>query len=57
MSKITTVGIGLAKNVFSVHGIDEAGVVVLRKALTRSQLAAAVAHSMRDRDGSMFRGA
>ena len=43
MSKITTVGIDLAKNLFSVHGIDETGAVVLRKTLSRAQLAAAVA--------------
>lgn len=43
MSKITTVGIDLAKNVFSVHGIDESGVVVVRRTLSRSQLMAAVA--------------
>ena len=31
MDKITTVGIDLAKNVFSVHAVDERGRVVLRK--------------------------
>ena len=29
MSKITMVGIDLAKNVFSVHGVDESGTVML----------------------------
>ncbi len=43
MSKITTVGIDLAKNVFSVHGVDKVGAVMLRKTLTRCQLTAAVA--------------
>jgi len=43
MGKITTVGIDLAKNVFSVHAIDDAGGVVLRRVLTRAQLPAAVA--------------
>ncbi len=43
MSKITTVGIDLAKNVFSVHGIDEAGAVVLRKTVSRARLAEMVA--------------
>jgi len=36
--KITTVGVDLAKNVFQVHGVDEHGHVVLRKALKRSQV-------------------
>lgn len=43
MAKITTVGIDLAKNVFSVHGVDENGVVVIRKTVTRSRLAQLVA--------------
>jgi len=43
MSKITTVGIDLAKNVFSVHGIDETGAVVLRRAVGRTRLAETVA--------------
>jgi len=36
--KITTIGIDLAKNVFQVHGVDEQGKVVLRKALKRHQV-------------------
>ena len=36
--KITTVGLDLAKNVFQVHGIDEAGEVVVRKTLRRRQM-------------------
>lgn len=43
MSKITTVGIDLAKNVFSVHAVDENGAVVLRKTLTRARLLPTVA--------------
>lgn len=35
---ITTVGIDLAKNVFSVHGVDTHGKVMLKKTLTRSKL-------------------
>lgn len=38
--KITTVGIDLAKNVFQVHGVDERGMVVLRKQLRRDQMTA-----------------
>jgi len=38
MSTMTTVGIDLAKNVLSVHGVDGAGKVVLRKTLSRAKL-------------------
>lgn len=38
MSKITAIGIDLAKNVFELHGVDERGVCVLRKRLSRSRL-------------------
>jgi transposase len=38
MSEITTIGLDLAKNVFQVHGIDETGQVVVRKALRRGQV-------------------
>ncbi len=43
MEKITTVGIDLAKAVFSLHGVDGAGHVVLRCTLRRDQLVQAVA--------------
>ena len=36
--KITTVGLDLAKNVFQVHAIDEAGEVIVRRALRRHQV-------------------
>lgn len=35
---VTTVGIDLAKNVFSVHGVDSHGKVVLKKTVSRSKL-------------------
>lgn len=35
---ITTAGIDLAKNTFSVHGVDAQGKVVLKKTVTRSKL-------------------
>ena len=35
---ITTVGIDLAKNVFSVHGVDAHGKAVLKKTLSRGRL-------------------
>ena len=43
MEKITTVGIDLAKNVFSLHGVDGIGRVVLRKTVRRGQLVQTVA--------------
>ncbi|MDZ7654254.1 MAG: IS110 family transposase, partial [Burkholderiaceae bacterium] len=38
MGEITTVGIDLAKSVFSVHGVDAHGKTVLRKTLGRGKL-------------------
>ena len=38
MREITTIGLDLAKNVFQVHGIDQAGDVVVRKQLRRAQV-------------------
>jgi hypothetical protein len=35
MSDVTTVGIDLAKNVFSLHGVDAEGAVVLRRSVNR----------------------
>ena len=43
MEQITTVGIDLAKNVFSLHGVDGAGRVMLRRTVRRDQLVATVA--------------
>jgi len=43
MSDVTTCGIDLAKNVFSIHAVDGHGVVVLRKTVVRARLAALVA--------------
>jgi len=47
MSNVTTVGIDLAKNVFSVHGVDAKGREVLRRTVRRDQLAALVAQRPR----------
>ena len=38
MSEITTIGLDLAKSVFQVHGIDDAGGIVLRKRFRRRQV-------------------
>ena len=35
---VSTVGLDLAKNVFQAHAIDEAGDVVVRRALRRRQM-------------------
>lgn len=38
METVTTIGLDIAKSVFQVHGVDEAGGVVLRQRLTRSRM-------------------
>ena len=43
MEQITTVGIDLAKSVFSLHAINGTGQVVLQRKLRRDQLVMAVA--------------
>ena len=37
MKEITTVGIDLAKSVFTVHGVDALGRTVLRKTVRREK--------------------
>ena len=43
MEQITTVGIDLAKSVFSLHGVDATGETVLRRTVRRDRLAETVA--------------
>ena len=43
MNEVTTVGIDLAKSVFSLHGVDGRGAVVLRKTVSRAKLSGVVA--------------
>src|SRR5688500_16913771 len=43
MDKITTVGIDLAKNTFSLHGVDASGKVLLRKTVSRARLTEVIA--------------
>lgn len=43
MEQVTTVGIDLAKNVFSLHGVDNTGRVLLRRTVRRDQLIEVVA--------------
>ena len=38
MGQVVTIGLDLAKSVFQAHGVDEAGEVVVRRKLRRSQL-------------------
>ena len=42
MEKVTTVGIDLAKNLFSLHGVDAAGETVLRRTVRRDRLVEAL---------------
>lgn len=46
--KIAPVGLGLARNVFQIHGVDERGKLVLRKQLKRERVACTL------RDGEQF---
>jgi transposase len=43
MSIVSTVGIDLAKNLFSLHGTDENGAVLLRRTVSRSELGELIA--------------
>ena len=43
MSIVSTVGIDLAKNVFSIHGVDARGVVLIRRTVARAKLAQLIA--------------
>ena len=43
MNLVSTLGIDLAKNTFSVHGVDAQGAVVVRRTLSRKQLPELVA--------------
>jgi transposase len=43
VNNVTTVGIDLAKSLFSVHGVNQLGVVVIRRTLPRGKLLALIA--------------
>jgi transposase len=43
MNAVSTLGIDLAKNTFSVHGVDAEGVVTVRRTISRAKLAELVA--------------
>jgi transposase len=38
MGKVSTIGLDIAKSVFQVHGVDDAGAVVIRKRISRSKV-------------------
>src|SRR6476619_2709380 len=38
MSKVSTIGLDIAKSVFQVHGVDVAGSVVIRKRVSRAKV-------------------
>ena len=40
MNSVSTIGLDLAKKVFQVHGVDQAGEVLVRRTLRRSQVLA-----------------
>ena len=53
MNNVTTVGIDLAKNVFSLHGVDESDKTLMRKTVSRAKLAAVFSvRSQRATDGN-----
>ena len=38
MGEVITIGLDIAKSVFQVHGVDEAGAVVLRRRISRAKM-------------------
>jgi transposase len=40
MSEISTIGLDIAKSVFQVHGVDDTGVVIIRKRISRAKVLA-----------------
>ena len=38
MGEVTTIGLDIAKSVFQVHGVDDAGAVTIRKRIGRSKV-------------------
>ena len=37
MGEVITIGLDIAKSVFQVHGVDDAGAVVIRKRISRAK--------------------
>jgi transposase len=46
MSPVVTIGLDLAKSVFQIHGVDDAGRAVLRRRLSRHELVSYFAKSL-----------
>src|SRR5512146_1399062 len=40
MDEVSTIGLDIAKSVFQVHGVDDAGAVVIRRRISRSKVLA-----------------
>ncbi len=38
MVEVSTIGLDIAKSVFQVHGVDDAGAVMIRKRVSRSKM-------------------
>ena len=40
MGEVSTIGLDIAKSVFQVHGVDDTGVVIIRKRISRAKVLA-----------------
>jgi transposase len=38
MGEVSTIGLDIAKSMFQVHGVDDAGTLVMRKRINRSKV-------------------
>jgi transposase len=38
MGEVSTIGLDIGKSVFQVHGVDGAGVVIIRKRISRAKV-------------------
>lgn len=38
MGEVTTIDLDIAKSVFQVHGVDDAGTVLIRKRISRTKM-------------------
>ena len=56
MSSVVTIGLDLAKSIFQIHGVDDAGRPMLRRRLSRHELVSYLrqALALPNRDGGLF---
>ena len=38
MGEVITIGLDIAKSIFQVHGVDEAGAILIRKRISRAKM-------------------